>query len=546
MSDYGRSRENSHDRSIAGFRTSRGTRVRQYKQRDNWRTLTEKGVTELRQGQPEQALKSLTRARRLAPDERDVNYWMANACRMTGATGRSERIFRELLTKRPGDFDASFALAFLLREIGRPAAAAEALLRASRQPGVSTEQLLQIAEFLRDSNQLDAAIEVRETAVEHHPENAELHYDLGRLYQATGVFDKSLAAFQKALDLQPTLGPAWLAMAQQRKFRSTEDKIYARIRAAAQQSYGRETDMCIAFAFGKALDDLQQWQRAWMHYQTGNELAAEAMPWNPSNWNSFVDRAISRQARDPFSAAGGSRNAVFIVGMPRSGTTLLEQQLHRYAGIIGRGELNFLDHFAKQGVTPGSLNSAQRQEAADLLWKQLRLDGPENGIYIDKNPLNFRYLDLLFELLPSAKVVHVRRDSRDSCLSCYFQLFQHPDIAFTNSLEHLVSFYSGYRRLFAHWQTIYADRMISIHYEDLVNRSDHGLPVILRFIGAESHADSTHAAEQVRVVRTASVWQSRQPVHARSIGRWHSYAQYAPEFFAELEAIDAQYDLAEA
>jgi len=511
--------------------------------RGDWRTLTNNGIALLRQSQPQKALSQLQQAKRQAPKERDVKYWLANAYRMTGNTNRALNIFRKLLAERPGDFDASFALAFLLRDAGTPGDAASVLLKASGQPAVTLDQLLQITGFLRDSNQIATAIQVCERAAAMSPGQADLHFKLARLYQATGAFDLALDALRKTLDLKPSVGPAWSVLAQQKHFRATDDVDYMRIQSAAGQSYGREADMCIAFAFGKALDDLGQWPQAWAQYQKGNQLMSKARPWSQSAWRNFVEQSIKNSGKTEPAASATGRNAVFIVGMPRSGTTLLEQMLDRHPGITGRGEMNFLAHFAQQLSASGPKTGPQRQEMADVLWTQLRLEGPENGIYIDKNPLNFRYLDVLFELLPTAKVLHVTRDGRESCISCYFQLFQHADTDFSNSLEHLVDFYSGYRRLMANWEKVYAKRIHWVNYKELVSSSDDVLAKVLRFLGTEWDDAVTQTGDQEQLVRTASVWQARQPVHTRSVGRWGQYYDQAPEFFTLLSAIDSDYDV---
>ncbi len=510
--------------------------------RDDWRTLTENGIALLRQGQPQKALTQMQRAERQAPTERDVRYWLANAYRTAGEINRALSIFRNLLSERPGDFDASFALAYLLRDAGAPADVAEALLKASEQPTVTLNQLLQITGFLRDSNQFAVAIQVCERAVAMSPGQADLRFKLARLYQATGAFDLALDALRETLDLQPSVGPAWTVLAQQKHFRATDDVDFMRIQSAAGQSYGREADMCIAFAFGKALDDLEHWPQAWAQYQKGNQLMSKATPWSQSAWIKFVERSIANTGKAESAAPATGRNAVFIVGMPRSGTTLLEQMLDRHPEITGRGEMNFLAHFAQQRSASGPITGPQRKEMTEEFWKQLRLEGPDNGIYIDKNPLNFRYLDVLFELLPTAKVLHVTRDGRDSCLSCYFQLFQHTDTAFSNSLEHLVAFYSGYRRLMASWEKIYAERIHRVNYNDLVESSDDVLAKVLRFLGKEWDDAITQTTDQERVVRTASVWQARQPIHTRSVDRWGHYYDQAPEFFTRLSVIDSDYD----
>jgi tetratricopeptide (TPR) repeat protein len=511
--------------------------------RNDWRTLTDNGIALLRQSQSQKALIQLQRAEVQAPHERDVRYWLANAYRATGATRRALSIFRNLLAEKPDDFDTSFALAFLLRDTGTPGEVAKILLKASGQPAVTQKQLLQITGFLRDINQFAAAIQVGEKVVAMSPGQADLHFKLARLYQATGAFDLALDALRKTLDLQPSVGPAWTVLAQQKHFRSTDDVDYMRIQAAAAQSYGREADMCIAFAFGKALDDLEQWPQAWAQYQKGNQLMSKTTPWSQSAWRKFVDRSIANTGKTESAVTATGRKAVFIVGMPRSGTTLLEQMLDRHPDITGRGETNFLAHFAQQRSASGAATGTQRKEMADVLWTQLRLEGPENGIYIDKNPLNFRYLDVLFELLPTAKVLHVTRDGRDSCISCYFQLFQHADMAFSYSLEHLVDFYSGYRRLMVSWEKVYAERIHRVDYKDLVNSSDGVLAKVIRFLGTEWDDAVTQTSDKERLVRTASVWQARQPVHTRSVGRWGQYYDQAPEFFTRLSAIDSDYDV---
>lgn len=508
----------------------------------DWGAHVQDAIALIQNNQPQQALAKMHQAEHPAPNERDVRYWLANAYRMTGETNRALEIFRSLLAARPDDFDVSFASAFLLREAGRPGEAGETLLRASEQPGINSHQLLQITGFLRDSNQYTAAIQVLKRVIQQAPEQADLQFKLARLYQATGEFDLALEALRKTLDVAPSTGPAWTVLAQQRRFESTDDPDYKRMQIAVGQSHGSEADMCLRFALGKALDDLQQWPSAWENYRKANQLMASKSPWSRRAWDTFVERSIeSARPAQPAAPATG-RNAVFIVGMPRSGTTLLEQMLDRHPDISGRGELGLLAHFAGQSTAWSRINASQRVEMADMLWTQMRLEGPEDGVYIDKNPLNFRFLEILVELVPTAKVLHVTRDGRDSCLSCFFQLFeQTTDTAFCYTLENLVAFYAGYRRLMTHWEKIYAQNVHRVRYEDLVHSGKDVLVDVLRFLGVEWHDAVIMPGGLDRVVRTASVWQARQPVYTRSVGRWRHYADQAPEFFARISEIDTKF-----
>lgn len=509
----------------------------------DWRALTAAGAALLQQGRPREALGPLQRALQLAPQERDVRYWLANACRMTGQGERGSRILRDLLDERPGDLDASFALAFLLRDAGAPGAAAAVLLQASRQAGVTAHQLLQIGGFLRDTNQIDGAIEVCEQAAAVLPREADLHFKLARLYQAAGAFEKSLASLRHTLELNPAAGPAWIALAQQKTFDAASDPEFRRISAAAGRSVDRETDLCVAFAYGKALDDLGRWPEAWAQYRRGNALISRSLVWNRRGWADFVEHAVARRPASPSAGTAADplsgRHAVYIVGMPRSGTTLLEQILDRHPRITGRGELNQLAYFASQRATLGQPGSAQRRQVAEVLWTQLRLEGPDAAHYIDKNPLNFRYLDLLFEIFPNARVLHVMRDGRASCLSCHFQLFEHTDTAFSCNLEDLVQFYAGYRRLMAHWERVWPDRILRVEYKDLVANVRDTVAGVLAFLEVGWDDAVLQKPGRERVVRGASAWQARQPVHQRSIERWRHYYDQAPDFFDRLAAIDA-------
>ena len=508
---------------------------------NDWRALLESAISALRNGRPEQAMAQLQRAGSQAPGERSIRYWLGNACRAMGDTRRAREIFCDLLAKNPADFDTSFALAFLLRESGAPGEAAEVLLQASKQPQVSVQQLLQLAGFLRDSGQFGAAIDVMERAVEANPQQADLHFKLARLYQGTGAFDRALAALRETLSLDASTGPAWIALAQQKRFDAEDDADYLRLQAATRRSHGREADACIAFALGKAFDDLQHWPRAWAQYTRGNRLISEASPWNAAAWSGFVDRAIARSGKPEAQRAAkpaNLRNAVFIVGMPRSGTTLLEQMLDRHPSISGRGEMNFLAEFSVQFAS-GPPTEASRRQMADFLWAQMRLEGPEHAFYIDKNPLNFRHLDLLFELIPTARVLHLTRDARSSCLSCYFNMFQHKDLAFSYRLDYLLEFYAGYRRMMAHWERTYPDRILRLDYDALVESPEKTLARSLQFVGAEWNDAVLGGDEATRVVRTASVWQARQPLHQRSRERWRNYYEQASDFFDALADIDS-------
>ncbi|MEJ8569738.1 tetratricopeptide repeat-containing sulfotransferase family protein [Elongatibacter sediminis] len=498
-----------------------------------WRSLLAAGRQAMDDGHADTAVARFEQALALAPGRREIRYWLGNALRLAGRAQAAEQQFRDLLVEHPGDADTHFALAFLLREQGRGGDAALLLTDLARHDDAAPELLLKITGFLRDSNRFEEAIATLRLVMRQAPGDPSLAFRLARLHQATGRFDKALEAVRDALTGDPSLGGAWLSLAHLQRFEDPDHADLRRLRAAVDAPAGREAAMCIAFALGKAHDDLGDWRQAWDWYRRGNRLRHAEQAWDRDACARERQSARTQACPVPPFPAHSGRHPVYIVGMLRSGTTLLERLLDRHPRITARGELNFLAHQARAAKgsvpDPGALHAA-----GDLLWTQLRQDGDENLHYIDKNPLNFRFLGFLAAALPEARIIHVRRDGRDACLSCYFQLFQHPEAGFANDLDDLVDYHHGYRQLMDHWESVLGARILNVDYEKLAENTAPSLRRILEFLGLDWD-DAMDADDQTsRPIRTASTWQARQPVHRASIGRWRNYRAFAPEFFDAL------------
>jgi tetratricopeptide (TPR) repeat protein len=502
----------------------------------DWKSLLEAGIQAVQQQNPTRALQNLNEAFSMAPTQRLVRYWLGNASRLSGNTTRAEELFDGLLIEDAGDVNTAFAKAFLLREQGRTGDAAATLVTLVKALPQDLETQLKAAGFLRDINHFEEAISICQQAAVLSPQRADIHIKLARLYLAIGDFDNARPRLRQALDIDGSFGGAWLSLSQLQRFKSVEDRDFLALEKASQSEPAREAVMCITFALGKANDDLGRWPEAWQQFIRGNRIRKADQPWDQEKWHRFVSDSLKTPA--PAQIQPKSRQPVFIVGMLRAGTTLLEQRLDRHPDITGRGELNFLGHMA--GLFPDitKLTETEKTEIANELWTQMRLQGPQEAIYIDKNPLNFRFLNFLFAVLPEAKVIHIHRDGRDSCLSCFFQLFQHADANFSNDLNHLVDYYRGYRQLMARWRSQFPGRIHDISYADLVESTRPTLAGSLDFIGADWNETVLETGGPTRAVRTASAWQARQPLYRRSLSRWENYYDLAPEFFDAIARVD--------
>ena len=509
----------------------------------DWQSLLRTGIAEIGRRQGEEARLHLAEAYRLAPSKRDVRYWLGNALRLCAQPVAAERMFRQLATEFPADVEIAFALAVLLRAEGRPADASGVLVQLAHAHGGDPATLLKVAGFLRDSDQYSEAISVMHMALDKAPDDASLHLKLARLYQAVGQFDAALGLLRKVVRTNPRMGAGWLLLSQLQRFSDDTSSDWQLIEQAARQPLGDEADMCLAFAHGKGLDDMGQWQSAWREFCRGNQLRNTSQPWDRQAWKRQLARSLQAACQPAAPVQNSGRHPVFIVGMLRSGTTLLEQMLNRHPGITARGELNFLAHLAKEDPETMPVNETARvsrnnQALGNELWAGLRLDGPRQQRYIDKNPLNFRFIGFLLRILPEAKIVHVTRDGRDSCLSCFFQLLQHPDAGFSNSLDDLLDYYRGYRQLMDRWCRLAGDRIHTVSYHDLVRETRPTLEGVLGFLDLGWDAAMESDSVDARPVRTASGWQARQPLHQRSLSRWQNYYAMAPGFFDAIAEVD--------
>lgn len=251
------------------------------------------------------------------------------------------------------------------------------------------------------------------------------------------------------------------------------------------------------------------------------------------------------------AGTGGSdsEQPVFIVGMPRSGTTLVEQILASHSAVFGAGELNdmkYIAHFCRKFTNPelkypdffAFLSQQHYQQLArEYLNRTNKLIEPDSSKIIqrivDKHPLNFQFIGLIFAMFPNAKVINTVRHPLDNCLSCFFQNFssgQH----YSFDLGALTNFYLGYRRLMAHWEMLYPGKIFSIQYEDLVSDQEVQTRRLLDYCGLDFELACLKFYETDRVVKTASFNQVRKPLYRTSQNRWKNYSQ---ELMPVAEAI---------
>ena len=295
------------------------------------------------------------------------------------------------------------------------------------------------------------------------------------------------------------------------------------------------------FAIGKALDDAGQFDQAFAAYEQANLLYRDARAnigdrFIPSRLQLEVDETIAKFDANWFSSVTGLGNPsalpVFVLGMPRSGTTLVEQIAATHSQVYGAGELRDIGTLAAQFV-PERSPPDMRQIADNHLARLRELGGTAERV-IDKMPDNVFKLGTIATLFPGARIVFCCRDPRDVCLSCYFQKFAPGQLTFSYDLADCAQRYRETARLVEHWRRVLPLRMIDIQYETLVIDPEKQIRRLLEFLGLGWEPNCLNFSKTKRVVTTASSWQVRQPLYNHSIGRWQNYAKHLDPLMRNL------------
>jgi hypothetical protein len=326
----------------------------------------------------------------------------------------------------------------------------------------------------------------------------------------------------------------WANLASLRRMTPADSDWLERAQELAASTDAVTEKADLRFAIGKYWDDIGDFERAFQSYRDANDLLKTiAGKYNREARAGYVDDLIRVYTPQAIAQIGGggctSTRPVFVVGMPRSGTSLVEQIIASHPAARGAGELGFwtevlLEHVAaiRKAVLPESIRTqlaaAYLQVLAEHSTDALRI--------VDKAPVNSEYLGFIHSAFPKARIIYMQRDPIDTCLSCYFQYLS-PALSYAMDLADLAHYYRQHHRLMAHWRAVLPPgTLLAVPYEDLVADQEGWTRRILDFLGLEWHAQCLEFHKTQRPVLTSSNWQVRQKIYRSSVQRWHHYEQF--------------------
>lgn len=504
-----------------------------------------------------------------------------------GRKDEAMKVFRDVLRKNPDNVTAMRYLAIVYFRDENNAAEAEAWLRRATTIAPDyTAAWMTLGPVLLEMNKHVEAIESYQSAIRTEPDNGVLWAGLANAYAQASYPEKSVETFRKAFELgtdspgiqmsfahvlktvgdqeaalkayraaiekQPDFGESYWSMANLKIFSFEDEEVTA---METQLESGKLTDISevhIRFALGKAFEDKNEIGKAWHYYDTGNQKQRPLVTHSPLEMEQRHHEIIEIFDKEFLKANAGNGydtpDPILIVGLPRAGSTLVEQILASHSQVEGTSELPVLSKLASSVGRYRSDSLGFPKALADLTSKDWHGYGREyiedtarhrttdKPFFTDKLPNNFPLVGFLHLILPNAKVINARRHPMDSCLGAYKQLFAKGQ-NFTYDMEDLAHYYLNYDKVIQHWHTVLPGKVLDVHYEDTVTDLETQVRRILEHCDLPFEESCVRFHETKRSVKTASSEQVRQPIYSGALGRWRQYENHLAlwsEDFADI------------
>lgn len=448
---------------------------------------------------------------------------------------QAEEGFRKAIGIREGYADAQGNLGTLLRHTGRIAESETPLRRALKLQPTHVDAQCSLGMTLALRGRLRDASNCFEKVLRIAPRNVEALAGTALLATLQGRFEDGEAAYRRVLEVDPNYTRAWAALVHLRKMTSADGDWLAGAERAAAARLPPHEEADLRYAIGKYYDDVGEFGRAFRSYQRANELQRTAAERYDRNGHThLVDDLIRVYTHEVLASAHrgahDSQRPVFVVGMPRSGTSLVEQIIASHPSAHGAGELDYwAQAFRKHatglcGEPPGE---ALTQKLAAGYLRTLEQQPSHQALrVVDKTPFNADLMGLIHCVFPHARFIYLRRDPIDSCLSCYFHQLP-ATLSFCMDLEDLAHYYRQHHRLVAHWrEALPSGALLEVTYEQLTADQEAWSRRIVDFLGLEWDPRCLEFHRTDRAVLTASYWQVRQKIYKSSVARWRNYQKF--------------------
>jgi tetratricopeptide (TPR) repeat protein len=490
------------------------------------------GITLQALGRLDEGEASFTQAIAFKPDYAEAHYNLGVTHHELGKLEDSQASYTQAIALKPDYAEAHYNLGNTHKELGRLEEAEASYTQAIAFKPDFSEAHTNLGNTLKELFRLDEAEASLTQAIALNPNCAETHRSLGVTLQVMGRLNEAEASLMQAIALNPECAKAHRSLTLMKTYDSQDEQYSKMVELYLDKNISEEQRCHINFGLAKACEDLGDFEKAFAHYSEGNMLRKKILKYNinqdvelfkkiKSNHSRIISNSLEpdKLFKDP--------KPIFIVGMPRSGTTLVEQIISSHSKVTGAGELSFAPKFGA-AIAKGSseLNYEAVQNFRTRYLTKLMSVSKGNSIVTDKMPQNFLYLGLIASAFPEAKIVHVKRNSAAVCWSNYKQYFFSKYIGYCYAIDDVLSYYKMYENLMEFWENSLSKIIYNLDYERLIANQESETRQLINYLGLDWDEKCLSPQDNMRSVETASNLQVRKKVYQGSSQEWKRYEPF--------------------
>jgi len=394
-------------------------------------------------------------------------------------------------------------------------------------------------------NKHDEAINCYKKAITLNSKFIYAYFNLSSSYMALGNFDEASKNLRKTIELNNNFYPAHRSLSRITKYEKDSGHLKELIDLDKNTKENEvEKKIFISFSLGKAFSDIKNYKKSFNHYKIANDTCRKTFNFSIENEKDIFNRILSSFDKKIFEKNKNSGNKqikpIFILGMPRSGTTLTEQIISSHQEVYGGDELNFLNKIVNKNFPNLSADFLINQKidlfkkiGKDYEHKMKKLSKKLNR-YTDKHPLNFKWIGFIKLALPNAKIIHCTRKAEDTCFSIFSNYFSSEQMKFAFNLEEIVEYYNQYLNIMNFWNELLPGFIYNLNYESLINNPDLQIKNLIKFCDLKWDSNCLKHYENNRSIKTASDTQARKKIYNSSIDNWRNYKNSLNSFFDKL------------
>ncbi len=510
-------------------------------------SLIEKAAACLRDNNLPSAQVALQRVLRRDPGNVTALILYAELSLLRGEQAVSEDIIEQLLTLGPQSFSGrqQKLLARICMQNQLYSLSLQLFDWVRKKGETDATSLYQEGICLRSLGRMERAEQRLQECIRLRPTAAAPHMQLGHVRSSMGNVDSAAHHYKRFISLsEQEKGTGYWCLADLKAYEFSDAEIQAMHRELTRMESNLPQLAALYFALGSSAEKKKEYAEAIDFYRKANDIEAGLKPFRAAQYHEYVAGLQSVSSDQDTVRTGSVPVAILIVGLPRSGTTLIEQILSAHSRVQATDELHFLEKVALRLEMNGGyarrLSSLTKEERELLREKYIDVVRDyltsDTDFFIDKYPGNFLHIGLVKRIMPESIVIDARRDPRDIAISAYRQLFNVKN-EFASSFDGIYEYYKGYLAMIRHWKAVYPEHITTVHYEQLVSSPDEEIQGLLDFCGLQAERGCFEFYRQKRAVKTPSVSGVKQPMYTTSVGQWRNYETVIPDELARLGTL---------